>query len=42
MEFLTVNGASVDIKQALQWQQIAGNTDFTDITITSAASGGSR
>jgi len=37
MEFLTVNGASVDIKQALQWQQIAGNTDFTDNTITSAA-----
>jgi len=38
MEFMKVNGgAPVDIKTALQWQLIVGNTDFTDATITNAA-----
>jgi len=35
--FINVNGAGVDVKTALQWQMVAGNTDFTDETVKNAA-----
>jgi hypothetical protein len=37
MEFIKVNNASIDIKTALQWQFIVGNTDFLDNTLSNAA-----
>lgn len=36
-DFISVNGAPVDMKRALQWQLVAGNTDFTDETVKNAA-----
>lgn len=36
-DFISVNGAPVDMKTALQWQLVAGNTDFTDDTVKNAA-----
>ncbi|HEY9081643.1 peptidylprolyl isomerase [Magnetovibrio sp.] len=36
-DFISVNGAPIDMKTALQWQLVMGNTDFTDATIQNAA-----
>jgi len=36
-DFISVNGTSVDMKTALQWQLVMGNTDFTDATVKNAA-----
>lgn len=35
--FIKVDGTDIDIKTALQWQLIGGDTSFTDATISNAA-----
>ena len=36
-EFITVNGQSIDIEDALAWQGIAGNTELRDNIVAMAA-----